>query len=294
MVNYYRYDPSLPANIIFIIVFAISSVTHLLQILKTRTWFFIPFLIGSLFETIGFIGRAINADEAPDYTFGPYVMQSLLLLLGPTCYAASIYMILGRLIQLLNRQKYSLIRPNWLTKIFLLGDAMSIALQGIGGGKLVNADTENERTTGQNIIIAGLTVQILFFGLFIIVTGLFHFRYLKDFSAQTSGFGTDWQKSLVMIYVASILILIRSLFRMIEYIEGHDGELQSKEVYVLVLDGFPMAVASIMFNVLHPSQFLNIRVKGLADSETETPLGVWQDRSVESVMERGPGATSNR
>jgi len=81
---------------------------------------------------------------------------------------------------------------------------------------------------------------------------------------------------------------------MIEYIEGHDGELQSKEVYVLVLDGIPMVIASIMFNVLHPSSFLDISSKDVTDSEAETPLSLWPDRSLGTVMGRGSEATSNR
>ncbi|KAF5228660.1 hypothetical protein FAUST_10965 [Fusarium austroamericanum] len=283
MVNYYRYEPSLPANVIFSTIFALSSGVHLFQIFKRRTWFFIPFLVGSLFETIGFIGRAIGSDQAPDYTFGPYIMQSLLLLLGPTFYAASIYMILGRLIRLLKAEKHSLIRTSWLTKIFLLGDIISIALQGIGGGKLANADSPDDRETGENIIIAGLTVQILFFGLFIIVTGLFHFRFLEDFTGRKSIYGTKWERSLVLIYVASVLILIRSLFRMIEYIEGYDGELQSKEIYILVLDAVPMAIASTIFNVFHPSKFLNGTSENLADSETEDGLGYRQGHSLGTV-----------
>lgn len=141
------------AAVIFIITFSTSSLLHAFQIIKTKTWFFIPFLVGSLcespvtsnlvisnfpltgrlvVETVGFIGRAIGAGESPDYTFAPYVMQHLLLLLGPTCYAASIYMILGRLIRLLDAERYSLIRSSWLTKFFLIGDLLSIALQGIG------------------------------------------------------------------------------------------------------------------------------------------------------------------
>ncbi|KAF5589038.1 rta1 domain protein [Fusarium subglutinans] len=271
MVNYYRYEPSLAANILFVVIFALSSGVHLFQIFKTRTWFFIPFLVGSLFETIGFIGRAIGAEQAPDYTFGPYIMQSLLLLLGPTCYAASIYMILGRLIGMLKAEKHSLIRPNWLTKLFLLGDIISIALQGIGGGKLADANTPDERRTGENIIIAGLTVQILFFGLFFIVTGLFHFQFLKDPTRRMSSSGTNWQRSL-----------------------GHDGELQSKEVYLLVLDAIPMTIASIMFNVFHPSKFLNARSKNLTDSEADEPLGYWQGHSLGTVVGREPIAASNR
>ncbi|KAM0227201.1 hypothetical protein ACHAPO_011738 [Fusarium lateritium] len=247
MVNYYRYEPSLPVSIIFVVIFSLSSALHLFQIIKTRTWFFFPFLVGSIFEAVGFIGRAIGAGEAPDYTFGPYVLQNLLLLLGPTCYAASIYMILGRYILQLGGQQFSPIRPGWLTKIFLLGDVISILLQGIGGGKLVNADTPDDRTTGENIIIAGLTVQILFFGLFICVTGLFHFRFARHSKTRP----------------------IRSIFRMVEYIEGHDGELQSKEVYILVLDAIPMAIASVGLNIFHPSEYMNNRSKVSKDSDSE-------------------------
>ncbi|KAM0558038.1 hypothetical protein ACHAPJ_005205 [Fusarium lateritium] len=273
MMNYYRYEPSLPAAIIFIVIFGISSVLHLFQIMKTKTWFFLPFLVGSLFESIGFIGRAIGAEESPDYTFGPYVLQTLLLLLGPTCYAASIYMILGRLIRRSKGEQFSLIKPSWLTKFFLLGDIISIALQGIGGGKVVNADTPDDRKTAENIIIGGLTVQILFFGLFIAVTGLFHFRFIKNSITRPSNPGFNWQRFLVVIYVASVLILIRSLFRMIEYIEGHDGELQSKEVYIYVFDAVPMAIASIGFNIFHPSKYLNGSKKATEDSDSEIPLG---------------------
>ncbi|KAH7123072.1 RTA1 like protein-domain-containing protein [Dactylonectria macrodidyma] len=270
-VNYYKYDPSLAAAIIFIIGFTISSLMHAYQIVKTRTWFFIPFLIGSLFETLGFVGRAIGAHQTPDWTFAPYVMQSLLLLLGPTCYAASIYMVLGRLIRLLNAEEYSLIRSSWLTKFFLLGDVLSIALQGIGGGKLVNAETEDEKSKGENIIIGGLVVQILFFSLFMVVTCLFHFKVNKKPTLRMSTMDSSWRRLLSVLYITSILILIRSIFRLIEYAMGHDSELQSKEVYIYVLDALPMLVASVLCNVFHPSRYLvsGKQINDAADSEMQ-------------------------
>lgn len=56
----------------------------------------------------------------------PYIIQSILILLGPAFFAGSIYMVLGRLIQVLEAGDYSLIRVKWLTKLFLLGDILSI------------------------------------------------------------------------------------------------------------------------------------------------------------------------
>ncbi|KAH6989376.1 RTA1 like protein-domain-containing protein [Ilyonectria sp. MPI-CAGE-AT-0026] len=271
-VKYYKYDPSLAAAVIFILGFSVSSLMHVYQIWKTKTWFFIPFLIGSLFETVGFIGRAIGAKQSPDWTFGPYVMQTLFLLLGPTCYAASIYMILGRLIRLLGAEKYSLIRPNWLTKFFLFGDVLSIALQGMGGGKLVNAETDDERSKGESIIIGGLVVQMLFFSLFMIVTCLFHARARKYPTSTMASIDTPWQKFLAVLYVTSVLILIRSGFRLIEYAMGHDSELQSKEAYIYVLDAALMLIASTLFNIFHPSKYLIAGKKMVDGSDAEMQL----------------------
>ena len=41
-------------------------------------------------------------------------------------------MVLGRLIRLLEADKYSMVRLKWLTKIFLFGDVVSILAQGMG------------------------------------------------------------------------------------------------------------------------------------------------------------------
>lgn len=42
----YRYDPSLAAAIIFVVLFALVSFLHTYQLLRTRTWYFIPFVLG--------------------------------------------------------------------------------------------------------------------------------------------------------------------------------------------------------------------------------------------------------
>lgn len=78
------------------------------------------------------MARALSAKQTPDWTLLPYITQALLLLLGPSFYAASIYMILGRLIRFLEADQQSLVKTVWLTKLFLLGDIISIAAQAIG------------------------------------------------------------------------------------------------------------------------------------------------------------------
>lgn len=42
----YRYDPSMAAAVIFIILFLAISTLHLYQMVRTRIWVLIPFVLG--------------------------------------------------------------------------------------------------------------------------------------------------------------------------------------------------------------------------------------------------------
>lgn len=75
----------------------------------------------------------MGAMEDPGcWTMGPYIMQNLLILIAPAFMAASIYMILGRIIELTEGEKYSLVRKQWLTKLFVMGDVASLFFQSTG------------------------------------------------------------------------------------------------------------------------------------------------------------------
>ena len=44
--EYYRYDPSMAAAIIFTILFFFTTLIHFYQFVRTRTWIMIPLLVG--------------------------------------------------------------------------------------------------------------------------------------------------------------------------------------------------------------------------------------------------------
>ena len=44
--EYYRYDPSMAAAVIFIVLFVLTTGMHTFQLVKKRTWYFIPFVLG--------------------------------------------------------------------------------------------------------------------------------------------------------------------------------------------------------------------------------------------------------
>ena len=44
----YRYIPSLPAAIVFVVCFALATAYHVFKMIKLRSWFFVPFVLGGL------------------------------------------------------------------------------------------------------------------------------------------------------------------------------------------------------------------------------------------------------
>ncbi|KAL1959731.1 hypothetical protein VTO42DRAFT_1317 [Malbranchea cinnamomea] len=282
--EFYRYDPSLPAAVIFATVFALSTALHFVQLINSRTWFFLALAIGGLFQVIGYIGRAISHSETPNWTLGPYIIQTLFILIAPALFAASIYMELGRIILMVEGEKLSLIKKRFLTKIFVTGDVLSFVMQGGGGGYMAGAKTADGVHTGENIVVGGLFVQIAFFGFFIITSVIFHYRLANNPTVLSHS--TPWRRHLYALYGASVLILIRSIFRVIEYLQGNSGYLLSNEVFLYIFDALLMAMVMIIFNLVHPSEIKIILMGGKVERR-----GWIMMQSVPQSRSRGPSVS---
>lgn len=183
-------------------------------------------------------------------------MQACLLLVAPALFAASIYMTLGRIIQLVNGERYSLIRKRWLTKLFVAGDVLSFVTQGSGAG-LMAGGTEAKMLAGEHIVVGGLVLQIVSFSLFIVVAVVFHRRILRQPTEQSRPeSGIKWERHLYTLYGASALILVRSVFRVIEYSMGNNGFLLKREVFLYVFDSVLMLSTMVVLNVVHPGEII--------------------------------------
>ncbi|EED22361.1 conserved hypothetical protein [Talaromyces stipitatus ATCC 10500] len=249
---FYYYTPSNAAAVIFIVLFGLSSLLHFYQLVQTRTWFMIPFLIGAIFETIGYVGRFLASSEAPDFTKGPYILQSALILIAPAFLAASIYMALGRIICMLEAEKLFIIRVGWLTKTFVTGDVLSFLMQASGAGLMVSNSAGP--STGEHVIIGGLFVQIIFFSLFTISAVVFQTRVAKTPSPRSIELKGLWTRHMIALYTASILILIRSVIRVVEYLQGYSGYLMKHEAFIYVFDALLMFITVLILQYAHPSE----------------------------------------
>jgi hypothetical protein len=116
------------------------------------------------------------------------------------------------------------------------------------------------RENGPHIIVGGLVVQIIFFGFFMTSSAVFHKRMNGDPVAD-SGSGFNWRRLLYALYGASALILVRSIFRLIEYAQGNDGYLVGHEWFMYIFDALLMFGTMLVFHWEHPSE-LSAWLKG--------------------------------
>lgn len=127
---------------------------------------------------------------------------------------------------------------------------------------------------GENIIIGGLVVQIVVFSVFVVTSVTFHRRMLR-FGSPIVQRSVPWQKHLYALYGGSALILVRSIFRLIEYAQGNDGYLISHEVYLYIFDSVLMLATMALFAYVHPSEVTALRA-GQGGRAVKNVLNVYQ------------------
>lgn len=105
---------------------------------------------------------------------------------------------------------------------------------------------------GQKVITGGLFVQVIFFIFFLIVAIVFQRRTNRKPTTRSSE--VPWKKHMRALYLASALILIRSILRLEEYAEGTTGFVLSHEYFLYIFDSLLMLCVMVLFNFVHPSE----------------------------------------
>lgn len=268
----YSYRLNMGVNVEFCVLFGLLSGYCLLtihrckvsgktldqQVNKRFTTMLIPFLVGLVLESVGYVGRIINVSNSE--ALGPYILQSITLLVAPAFMAASIYMNFGEVIKMYKGEKYCLIPLKWLTKIFVFGDVTSILIQAAGGG-IQSTGSFSLFNIGKNMIIGGLFIQIFFFGSFVLSSFVYFIRYSKAGCSVSHGNSQwlnrkSWRYMIANLFIVCCLILVRSTYRVIEYLQGYGGELLRLETYLFVLDSTMIFFGAVIYLIADVSNGL--------------------------------------
>ncbi|KKK15330.1 hypothetical protein P175DRAFT_0501888 [Aspergillus ochraceoroseus IBT 24754] len=257
----YPYNPSKTLAWVFLVIFAIGGGIHLILMFPLRAWFFIPFVLGCVGEAFGYYGRSWSHNNIR--LGSPYLLQLMLLLGSVPLLAATVYMTLGRIVRGLNAEKYTVMRSTWMTKIYVVIDIGSFVCQMMGSAMQGSGDPSGVKT-GQTIVIAGLGVQLAALGWFIIESVNLHRRLSNQPTFTSKSHLISWSKPLWALHCVAGLVFCRSLYRLIEFLQGSEGSLSKHEAYMYVFDSALLSIAVFVFAAFHPGRLLRqIRRLGL-------------------------------
>ncbi|KAJ3129579.1 hypothetical protein HK100_008530 [Physocladia obscura] len=226
-------------------IFALLFIAHLVQSIRFKTRYLIAAIVAAVMELTGY-GLRYKSIKNP-FDISGYAAQQGMIILAPVLLAASQYVVLEKIINHIGESS-SPIRASLIAKIFVGCDILSFAIQGAGSGILVSSATNY--TMGTNILIGGLVIQVISYASFL-ATALIVFNRGKHLNNEEG-----WRKMFYALFSGSILVMIRSVFRVVEFSMGYNGPIATNEKYMYVFDFGLVAVAMLLFNIFHPGHLL--------------------------------------
>ncbi|GAA6043649.1 hypothetical protein JCM8097_000857 [Rhodosporidiobolus ruineniae] len=253
--------PSLAMGAVFVAIFGLSTLIHLIQIIiARRQWYMIVMLCGGILEILGWAARIWSHYDLSSRD--AYIMQICVLVIAPTFYSAALYWAGGLLIQDVAPGRVRFLSPKWFKITFVVADVVSLVIQGIGGGMAGSAEDDDPKQLqdGSHIMLGGIIVQLV-----IMIFFLFYMLGFAWFArSEMRKSGTRLQVMWAALVVASCAVIIRGGYRTAELNEGFRGELAENERTIL-LDAIPVAITTVILNIVHPHWFLRLSPALAAD-----------------------------
>ncbi|KAK7048308.1 RTA1 like protein-domain-containing protein [Favolaschia claudopus] len=248
-----------------------------------RRWFICALPLGMFAMAIGF-GIRIAYSNGPPYSLGVYIITTLFILLSPCLYLATDYMILSHLAQNFDDEvskRCLAISHSRITKIFVWADISTFLIQSAGGGLTASKEIKTA-DLGSKLALVGLTLQAVSFGLFTVVLIVFAWRMsklypqlwypknprpFKVFSRQPID---DWRIIIYLMLVTCVGILVRSIFRIIEFAGGYRGAVYTHEWYFYAFDTLPLWLSMTVFAIVWPTRAIMKRGENIELSSTQS------------------------
>ncbi|KAJ7289714.1 RTA1 like protein-domain-containing protein [Mycena rebaudengoi] len=272
--------PSKSLSTVALFMYGASALINWIQFfLIGRKPFMLTLTIGMTTMTAGFVVRLIDAETLDDK--GIYIIMQLLILLSPCAFLATDYVLLARLAATFDEQvtkRCLLVRQTRIVKFFVWSDVITFLLQA-AGGSLTIGKNKKMADLGNTLAIIGLVLQLLSFCFFIVVLVIFGWRLSRNFpniwapqkprpwSIFSAAPIDDWRVLFYAICATCIGIVIRSIFRIAEYVGGHDGYISTHESLFYLLDALPLWICMGLFIFVWPVRCLNGH-----PGQTELPL----------------------
>ncbi|KAL4994403.1 RTA1 like protein-domain-containing protein [Aspergillus recurvatus] len=277
------YNPSLAATVLFSTLYIIPFIYHTyvsyIAHKKTSGKYFrysysSAIIVAALIEITAYGQRAASTQSTQD--IGLFASSQTLIVLAPVLVCASLYVLLGRIIRSTwtgtgtSREEAGgaekraevkvggIVRVSHLPRIFITLDVAAMLTQ--GGGSAIAAAGEWKGTMediGTGVLIGGLALQVVTFTVFLSVVVAFHQDILRH--------GEEGMRMVLRgVYIAGLFIMIRSVFRLIEFALGTESYVMTHEWPLYVLEAVPMLIVFMALGWYHPSRWLTVEGAGVS------------------------------
>ncbi|KAI0484508.1 sphingoid long-chain base transporter RSB1 [Xylariaceae sp. FL0804] len=263
--SYYQYRIELAPNAFFLAWFGTSLIAFLGTFLLTRRGasFTTAMVLGELSEIIGYAGRIMSWKD--QWGENGFLIQICCLTIAPAFLAAGIYLSLQKIVATYGPEN-SRIPYNYYTRIFIPCDVVSLILQAVGGALASLASHRDESTTtGDNIMIAGLTFQVFTLLIFMILCADFALHVRKRQKTLGAAALTQdpelvairesrqFKGFLFALALSTICIFWRCVFRVAELSDGWTGPIMARQNLFYGFEGTLISAAVLALNIFHPS-----------------------------------------
>ncbi|KAJ8103684.1 RTA1 like protein-domain-containing protein [Lipomyces tetrasporus] len=251
-----RFCPSWSAAIAFAVLFAVTTVLHIIQACYYRKSFLWVLIMGAIWELIAAASRVASIQSPTNKN--SYEVSFVFLVLAPLWINAFDYVVLGRMVwYYLPEKSLAGIKATRMSTIFVALDITSFIVQLAGALLTVNNNSSSATTNGLHVYTAGVCLQqtliLAFFGLGILF--LIRLRQVDTVKNKARG-----MKLVSVLYASLLLITWRIIYRIIEFSAGvHstlNNTLDDNEWFVYVFDIGPMFFALVLYHFYHPARVL--------------------------------------
>ncbi|CAE6432470.1 unnamed protein product [Rhizoctonia solani] len=308
MYSPFQYIPTGWVGITFLVLFGMTTTAHLFEAIYFQTTYMIPTLVlCGVGELLGWGGRYWGHTDP--LSRDAFMMQISTTIISPSFMTAAMFLILPKIINELGVE-FSRMPPRLYSIIFItvdvtalviqaigggmasVAEAFEAAEQAIGGGMASVAEAFEAAEQGAHIMLSGIIIQLAAVVLYTILGLEFIVRFAYNRPARPSAASeprkyAGWNDvsrnivwMLVGLAIATMLIIMRSIYRTIELSDGWNGGIIAIEKWFNWFDGAPIVVAMFAFNLLHPGYLLKSLESDnklpVSQSSTSDPKGMTQ------------------
>ncbi|KAK3693139.1 hypothetical protein B0T22DRAFT_496043 [Podospora appendiculata] len=285
----YFYAPNQGASIFFAIAFAISGLVHLWQCIHYKSFkltAILPFCC-ALFAA-GFAVRAYGALHYDDIKV--YIASTMLIYMSPPILELANYHILGAVLYYI--PYCAPIHPGRVLTTFGILSSIVEMLNAVGVSYLSNRLLPDRLIKlGDALLKASLLMQLAVISLFFLLAGIFRRR-----CARANITTPRMRIPLATLAASMFLILVRTIYRTVEYFGAAAGSTQTSggmrldpmslspilryEWFFFVFEAAVMLANAVLWNALHPRRYLpeHRRVYLAQDGVTELQGPGWDDK----------------